>query len=569
MRCLRYKSDISAEEKWKIIVEISDVIKTFFINLKDFDYKNCQIDLVLSASELGLLPFELLLDDKQVPWFADASKNIAITRRVRLDQMEKSFAWPFTPRVLFVYAHGGFQEVPFERHQRAFNFALDKWGGIGNKKIFQMMEEPTFEAVCAELSAKDKPGIQYTHIHFLAHGAKIEDEDFGIEYGIKFGKGDSPTTNSLAIKDLFESLTVKPFLVNYMICDGANFSNPIKADKNPVQVTHKAGVPMVLGSQYPLSMDGSVRITNKLYAALFNGNDIREILTEIRADLFKKREEHHDWISLVSYIRLPEGYKDYLYKVVLSLEMQNLKSAKGKADALLLKNEVTDDDVIEVITSLKNSIAALEKKLKVIKSDPRYQNETLENLGLLGSAFKRLAELYFIMRQLKKIETTEDEKKALSQSLEYYKKASDTNLSHHWSLVQYISLDIVLNKQLSDEDYWFTARKATKQAIAENEHDVWAYGSLLELLFLDPSSMNQNQPLIDKALTDLENACYKAKEGTYALETTWCQLNRYKTWWTPGNGYQITNAYLVNNAAVLDSVLTGLQTAISGYITNS
>jgi hypothetical protein len=565
--CLRYKSNISAEEKWKTIVEISGVIKPFFIDIAGFGYKNCQLDLVLSASELGLLPFELLLDDNQIPWFADAEKNIALTRRVRLGQMEKSLSWPFTPKVLFIYAHGGFQEVPFERHQAAFDFALNKWGGTGNDKVYKILAEPTFEVLSAELKANDEAGKQYTHVHLLAHGDLILDRDDpgDFEYGIKFGKGDSPTTNTLAIKELFESLAVKPFVVNYMICDGANFSNPLKADKNPVQVTHKAGVPMVLGSQYPLSMEGSVRITNKLYAALFNGNDIREILTDIRLDLFKKKEEHHDWISLVSYIRLPEGYSDYLYKVALTLEMQSLKSAKGKADILLLKKNVNDDDFLEVITSLKNSIAALEKKLDETGNDPRYQNETLENIGLLGSAFKRLAELYFIMRRVKNKETIADEKDALEQALQYYKKASERNLSHHWSLVQYISLDIVLNKELSDMDYWYTARKAANQAIAKNKDDEYAYGSLLELLFLGPVTLNQNEALIDKALTGLVDACNKVKAGTYALETTWFQLNRYNTWWIPSNAYNITNAYLTGNRAVLDKVLTSIKTAISEY----
>jgi hypothetical protein len=247
------------------------------------------------------------------------------------------------------------------------------------------------------------------------------------------------------------------------------------------------------------------------------------------------------------------------------MEMQNLKSAKGKADELLVKKDVIEDDYEVVITTLKNSIVALEKKLNVIKSDPRYQNETLENIGLLGSAFKRLAELYFFKRLLKKVGTDTDERNALAQSLEYYKLASERNLSHHWSLVQYISLDIVLNKQLSDEDYWYTARKATKQAIAKNKDDVWAYGSLLELLFLDPTVSNQNEALIEKALVDLLDACNKALEGTYSLETTYTQLNRYKTWWTIDNGYEMINVYLMNNGAVLDSVLSGLQTAISGY----
>ena len=564
---LDYQSDISADEKWKVIVEISKVIKDLFIDIAGFGYKNCQLDVVLNPSELGVLPFELLLDDNEVPWFADAEKNIAITRRVRLDQMEESFSWPFIPKILFVYAHGGFQEVPFGEHRAAFNSALGRWGGADNKKVFQMLPESTFEELSAELKANDKPGEQYTHVHILAHGDQILNNKkvYKSEYGIKFGKGDLPATNTLAIKDLFESLAVKPFLVNYMICNGANFSNPLKADKNPVQVTHQAGVPIVLGSQYPLSMPGSVSITKMLYRELFNGEDIRQILINIRTYLFKEKEVYHDWISLVSYIRLPEGYNDYLYKVTLSLEMQKMKSAKNKTDALLLKAEIEDDDFAGVKFDLTTSIAALEKKFKEIEEDPKYQNEALENLGLLGSAYKRLAELYFFMRFRKKKDTIADEKDALQKALQYYKKASQRNLSHHWSVVQYISLDIILNKELSDADYWYTARSAANLAIADNKDDVYAYGSLLELFFLDASPEEHNEALINKTLTGMIDACNKVQQGTYSLETTWSQLNRYKTWWIPANGCQITQAYLVNNGTVLDNVLERLRTAIDDY----
>ena len=72
-------------------------------------------------------------------------------------------------------------------------------------------------------------------------------------------------TSAQEIRSLFEQLKAEnlPYMVNYMICDGANFSNGIKPDRNPVQATFSAGVPIVLGSQFPLSMNGSNIITER------------------------------------------------------------------------------------------------------------------------------------------------------------------------------------------------------------------------------------------------------------------------------------------------------------------
>jgi hypothetical protein len=567
--CLRYNSPISNEEKWKTIVDISDEIKKFFIDIAAYNYTDCQLDVVLSASELGLLPFELLLDDTQSPWFASPEKKISFTRRFRQDHLENAFSWPFTPRVLFIYSHGGFQQVPFDKHINAFDFALNKWGGKENSKIFKVLEEPTFEVLAEELKRNDIPEKQFTHVHFLAHGALIQDKNkpYNYEFGIMFGKGEAPPTPTQSIKELFESLKIKPFVVNYMICDGANFSNPLKPDKNPVQVTHKAGVPVVLGSQYPLSMKGSVSITNKLYSSLFDGNDIREILTDIRQELFKRREEHHDWISLVSYVRLPEGYDDYLYKAALYCEMQNLRSAKSKTDLFLDKKHIDDDEFITMVTRLSRSIESLEKKLKEIEDNPKYQEESLENLGLLGSAYKRLAELYFLKERMEPNsspdEKPEDQKSLLQTSLKYYKRACDKNLSHHWSLVQFLSLDVILNGQISDMGYWHAARTSIKNSLLHNPGDGWSYGSLVELFLLNLTGSESDNK--EEILSSTKSLIKIAKEqkNNFLLESTYSQINRYKTWWVPKNGFQIDNSIHAANTFFLDLILAELETGIN------
>jgi hypothetical protein len=565
-----YNSDISNEEKWKAIVEISEKIRELFIDVSG--YTLCQLDVVLNASELCLLPFELLLNENQVPYFADPDKKIAFTRRLRQSNFENSFTWPYIPKVLFVYSNGGLRDVPFEDHLYELDRALTKWGGSAKSEIFKLLTEATFDELQAELKNNDSLKNQYTHVHILAHGKAIEvkNKPWDYETGIAFGTGKEPATNANSIKELFESLQNKPLLVNYMVCDGANFFNPLKPDKNPVQVTHRAGVPIVLGSQFPLSMDGSTLITRLLYYPLFNGEDIRAILNETRIKLFAKREDHHDWISLVSYLRLPEGYNDYLYKASLYSQMQNLKYIKRISDEYLVKRQINEDKFIATMTELLSCINCLEKKLGEIENNKKYEEEVLENLGLLGSSYKRLAELNFISASVKDLKGGNgfpEQKAALQKSLEFYKRACNKNLSHHWSLVQYLSLDVVLNNQLSDMDSWFSARKSITISIEKNPGDGWAYGSLLELFLLHCNTGSTGKDQVTDALGHLIDISKKNKD-VFLLESTRDQVSRYKNWWTAENGFNINKQSLASDSEVLDHILNTLNGEI-GLVSNS
>jgi hypothetical protein len=563
---LRYNAGISNDDKWKTIENISDKIKDIFIDLSD--YSDCQIDAVLNASELGLLPFELLLDNKSVPYFANENKKITFTRRLRQENFGNTFSVPVIPKVLFIYAHGAGVQVPFNHHLHELDKALEKWGGSGNNKIFKLLPEATFKELADELNANDSKEIQYTHIHILAHGALILNpaKPYEYEYGIAFGKKDEPVTPTKEVKKLFENLQNKPFLVNYLICDGANFSNAILPDKNPVQVTHKVGVPIVLGSQFPLSMNGSTLITKNLYKDLFEGKDIRKILFRIRKLLFDQKE-YHDWVSLVAYVRLPENYYDELNHVSLKCMMQNLTYLKSKTDEYLEKSKFVKDDFLDSMYGLSDCVKSLDEKLEEIKNDSKYQEEALENIGLLGSAYKRMAELYFIGAKIKDPVTEADieSKKALQKSLEYYRLACQKNLSHHWSLVQFLSLDVILNGQISDMGYWHAARTSIRNSTTVNPTDGWTYGSLIELLLLQTSSEEDKEEVSTAINTLIKIA--KEEKNSFLLESTWSQLNRYKIWWNSDNGFNINKSLQVTDMIFLEALLKELRTAIDEFKT--
>ena len=570
-KALRYENlGLSYEEKWKQIVEVSDIIRPLFISLANFKYSNCQLDVVLSASELGLLPFELLLDEKEEPYFANPARPLLFTRRLRQEYLETTFQWPIVPRFLFIYSHGSSKQVPFNDHLYEIDKSLKQWGGTANREVFTLLPEANFYEFVSTLQSNDTLEGHFTHIHILAHGSLIldEEEPENFEYGIAFGKTPTEVITAESIKSLFASLNHKPFLVNFMICDGANFLNPIKVDKNPVQVTHRAGVPIVLGSQFPLSMDGSTRITKGLYTPLFEGKDVRKILLDIRCDLYKTRNLYHDWISFTSYIRLPEGYKDFLLKISLQLQMGRLKLIKSQTDSYINKNVILTEDFERSRYDLQQSIKRLESIFTDVIENKAFEDDVLENLGLLGSAYKRLAELHFLNENLRSIDIEQsrmDQKDALANALEYYRQASDRNLSHHWSTVQYLSLDVILNNKVPDLSYWYSAMTAVNNAIRKNPNDGWAYGSQIELFLL--SAIYQG--ITDAAVIDKVHQLIRTSQeigDKFLITSTWSQVNRYKAWWIVSKGFVISEDILVRNQVLVDEILYLLSFAEKNFV---
>ncbi len=556
-RCFQYNSPVSQEEKNEKIRELSALLKPLFVT-EHIERENTHVDLVLNAMELGLLPFELLLDDAGEPYFASEKKR-TLTRRIRQKRKRSDFKIPAVPKMLFAYAHGKGLQVPFKNHQYYLDQALQKWGGIENFRVLKVLPEADFETLKNELRSNDTEESHYTHVHILAHGALILDavSPYEMEYGIALGSAATPTSPIADFKDLFESLDHKPYMVNYMVCDGAHFLNPFKPDKNPVQVTHKAGVPIVLGAQFPLTMKGSEMITRKLYAGLFNGNDLRSVLHQIRRDLYKHNTDNHDWISLTAYARIPREYYRYQVPNDLEAKMQELKYARSLADKCTKTENFSQDAFLNIRKRLVDCIDGLENLLKNIIDDPAYDSQVLENLGQLGSAYKRLAELCFAYRKLNGQNCTQEEMEALQKARYYYKQACSKNLSHHWATVQYLSLETILSGGLCDWEYWNTAKVAIDCSIRKDGTDGWAFGSRLELLLLASLERKTDEPALLATAQKIAEIA-RQKNTPYLVASTRDQLLRYRNWWTKENGFPSNTTSAAIDTELIDTLLKSL-----------
>jgi hypothetical protein len=76
---------------------------------------------------------------------------------------------------------------------------------------------------------------------------------------------------------------------------------------------HAAGIPVAIGSQFPLTFPGAVIFAEAFYSKVLRGEDVRSALHSTRRALKEKGDEtHQDWAALVGYVSLPEGYTDHL-----------------------------------------------------------------------------------------------------------------------------------------------------------------------------------------------------------------------------------------------------------------
>lgn len=567
---LRYQTNASARKEalQSVGKAMSELLGTKFLKDLAVEESPIQLDLVVNAAELAALPFEAALGGGGEPILVADKIPVELTRRVRHDFAETSVRWPAKPRILFAWAcpPGAGVDVPHKEHEEALLTALKPWlpdrEVTGDEtvpgNVMVTLKETSLEALektCREAADAKKP---FSHIHILAHGYPI-----GRKHRQRFGvalHGEGGELNAVAPEEVAEALKPLsgfPVIVTMATCDSANLTNTLLPERSIAHELHVSGFPVVLASQLPLTVSGSNLLISHFYGALMAGKDVRDALHEARTALHDNSKTcGHDWASLVGYVRLPEGYADHLLDVRLESTLASLKTVQATSDQLVKSETSTLEQFDKVEQLLRGRIADLERFLDEIGESGK-SGIREENLGLLGSASKRLAELYFQRgKRFQKDNRQQLMFEALKKSCDWYGQGYEYNLSHHWTGGQYLSLESVLDGKISEPGYWHAAVSAAK-INGKKPKEYWAYGSLTELFLLAPVAGQGSQiELAEEALKELVVRVLKYADGdVFPLQSTQRQLRRYIDWWTTGNGFFPKTSDLAADAHRLESVL--------------
>jgi hypothetical protein len=304
--------------------------------------------LILSSSELSLLPFELAAAPSGYLSRKTAAP-ITITRESRR-VASTTVRWPEKPRILLIAAQpAGVPPVPLRAHVLALRHALDPW--LSTNDPAQFARHVTVLSRASAAAIEDEVGRAigedrrpYTHIHVLAHGALVDSSSDQERYGLALHlDGNADKVDILTGARLAEALwchpsrlgsgqSATPIVVTIASCDSGNQGSVMVPGASLAHHLHKAGIPLVIGSQFPLSVRGSVLMTKHIYRRLLHGDDPRVVVWELRKKLYVALKHHHDWASIVAYAALPADIDQQIRMARLQRARRALNTAIARRD---------------------------------------------------------------------------------------------------------------------------------------------------------------------------------------------------------------------------------------------
>ncbi|MBW7991289.1 MAG: CHAT domain-containing protein [Planctomycetes bacterium] len=514
--------------------------------------------LVVSGSELALIPFEMAIAPQAYPgegleWALQHHLPIVPIRQIR-SNCPAPVPWdrPLEPKILFISAAPQGLDVPLASHVHALRAALDPWvrrplhpkeesdtASKGDskgqsaltfiKKRLRLLPNASIEDIYS-ICARE----QFTHVHILAHGAEL---DVGGEkrYGLALcDPNEGNRMNVVSGKRLAKALLAEgedgtrrsqPLLVTLATCDSGNPGSVLIPGGSIAYDLHAAGIPWVLASQFPLTKVGSVRMTEALYQRILRGDDPRQALFEVRRQLYMNAERDHDWASLVAYATIPTGFED---QVATFFE----KQVRRSIDAALNQADLSIDDG-EMENAYEVAIEKLDTWRSRLPEGDGYKERVrqAECYGMYGSTWKRIGLLHYKNKQESR------GKDNLQKSLDWYTKAMKLwamGGGHHWVATQTLSLKAVLDKH-QDPDTWRLAHKIAEEELVKSigADQAWAHGTLAELILLAKYHI-PDEP-IGNAKKKVQEHCQAivrlVGEGAFAVKSTRRQFKRYINYW--------------------------------------
>lgn len=560
--------------------------------------------LIISASELALLPFELALSPAGFPGagqqlLLQPDMPVCLTREIRRVPSEE-FQWPKKPKILFVSAAPPeVGEIPLESHLLVLRRAIAPWvrsyddeddrrQKVGQHLVF--LPNATIE----EIEHKCATG-EFTHVHILAHGVERRD-NYDTRFCLALHNAADPNTAdyvsgtrlaaALRAAHRPEVRTLsRPAVVTLVCCDGANHGSVAGAGASIAHAIHESGIPMVLAGQFPLTFEGSVRLTEVLYDGLLWGVDPRNLLYDARRRLYSQFPDHHDWASITAYVSLPADFDEQLPSVQIEQALESINAAMNHAD------EATRNLFDEIGTTrppttsgsgtqagrdvhaklrlletarfkIRTAKAKLERLLKTLPQEGARIN------GLLASTNKREAELLHLstLKDFSDVISKDRQDDDRHQSFDLLRRARDhywnaflLDRAKSWAVVQYLSLTLIMTQARKGpndgtplQTPWESATGQSDKPLsalwslahqlsfydlrsAKGVELVWAYGNLIELYLMwtllpEPRpNLNVADPGAEAKRLTAELIEISGREE-FGLYSTRRQLFRYFNW---------------------------------------
>lgn len=548
--------------------------------------------LIISASELALLPWELAFSPNGFPGagqhlLLQPQMPICLTREIRRVE-GRTLQWPQAPRILFAAAAPpDVGAVPLESHLLGLRRAIDPWVKYYDEGDHEMrrkrVEEHLHFLPQASIEAIENACAtgKFTHVHILAHGVERTD-NYDTRFFLALHNALNPAeTDFISGSRLATALRAsnrpdsrglaQPVVVSLASCDSGNVGSVAGAGSSIAHALHESGIPMVVAGQFPLSFEGSVRLVECLYEGLLWGTDPRPLLYDLRRRLYTQFRNKHDWAGLTAYVSLPSDFDQQIKDVQIRQANRSINAALNYADEATRRffkktrskksqtptAPINAEDQKKLLESAREKIEQAKKKLvRLLDSIP---DERAQIYSLLASTEKRQAEVLYSAAQGSLIDPgTRDHNRVesiqlMNKARDHYWDAFMLNRSESWTLVQYLSLTLILQRlydtetttpeamttppEKNIEALWSLARLLSLYDLLSEKRNiaVWANGNLIELyllsLLMGPD--NDRPTPQDARIQALErtNALIDgAGRDSFEVYSTERQIVRYVTW---------------------------------------
>lgn len=563
---LRYEMDDEAEGSARVealrmtgndLGRVLDAVPGLLGSLAESSAEHGVINLriVTSASELALLPFELA----KVPsgtgrpsdeWLTlRTGTPICMTRRVR-SVVPSSAKWPQgRPRILFVVGLG-IEETLVAQHREVLQNALAPWTTSDYNPLVELRpastksteaektdDEPARTGDATIVNIIDCLAAGVTGVHILAHGAMVgyeEAERYGILLqGEGRSEGDVITGERFAsaLRSLPHDAT-RPAAIVVASCDSGYQADILVPGGSFARALHMAGVPLVVASQYPLTYEGSVRLTEMTYEKVLWGANPLPTLARARAALHAEFGHTHDWASLVVYDALPKQLGHQLEEV-------RYNRARNAVDDALADYDKNKDKISkeEAKAWFKRARAAADLAIEHFPSAPQY---AMEVGGLRASYAKRLAKYMYdeedFIGTRDQLEIAHREYRTAAAHF-YRNRGQQLRATLHWLETQSLSLDRIMGER-PQPGAWEIAFRSTQMEAegADAEGQAWSHSSLAELHLLRVFDETIDAEQRAEAKSEARSRVLRLLEiyhsmSDFPILSTHRQLERYATWW--------------------------------------
>jgi hypothetical protein len=268
------------------------------------------LSIASRASELALFPFELALAPDGFPGAGQAlclqkRLPVCLTRRSK-NVRNDGFDWDRSFKILLVASDAG-GEIPLQQHYALLRKLVEPWVGTmpsddpdrkkrKRRRVLRLLTQANVDKIqrtlCDEVTDTGEP---FTHIHVLAHGCDLPETDR--RSGIALHHPTRTGIDGVDGRRLAEALgclpdfpssakrVFGPTVVTLATCGSAEQGSVKIPGASLAFELHDSGIPLVVGSQFPLSADGSVIMTEAFYRGLLAGRDPRSTIWETRQAL--------------------------------------------------------------------------------------------------------------------------------------------------------------------------------------------------------------------------------------------------------------------------------------------